>query len=138
MASKFDMMMDLNGLIEEMAENDTTEKREFVEVPHGQYEVKIDKAELRESKSGKPMVTMWYTILEGEFKGQKIFYNQVVERGFQLGIVYKMIREFIGDCKFTSFTQLEEDLDLLIDKEFALDYLEGKNGFSNYKVVEVF
>ena len=45
---------------------------EFKEVPEGKYEVK-KKNELKQSKTGRPMVAFWFKILEGEYKNQYIF-----------------------------------------------------------------
>ena len=81
--AKFDQMVDTEGLkkdVKEVAEN----KIDYKEVPEGRYEVKIEKMELRESKTGRPMTTIWFKILEGEYKNQYIFWNQVVDMGFGL------------------------------------------------------
>lgn len=81
--SKFDKEVDLDGLKNDLAE---VEKNggsgERKEVPHGTYEVKVDKLELTESKtSGNPMVTCWFKVLSGEFKGSLIY-----ESGYHAGI----------------------------------------------------
>ena len=43
---------------------------EYREVPLGEYEVKIDKMELKESKKGDPMFTCWFKVLEVNSKIQ--------------------------------------------------------------------
>lgn len=58
----------------------------FPEIPYGKYVVSVDNMELGESSKGDPMLIIRFEILAGEFKGQKIFYNGVMqpqnERGF--------------------------------------------------------
>lgn len=139
--SKFDKNVDLEGLkhdIEESASGD------FEEVPHGKYEVAINKLELTESKKGDPMVTCWFKILEGQYKGSLIFMNQVVTQGFQLHIVDEFLRslETDVDVHFESYSQYA---DMILDVfeavngnlEFVLDYGERK-GFNTFKITEVF
>lgn len=139
MANKFDSMFDLNGLREDAKKSEDENNKEYKDVPFGTYEVKIEKAELKESKTHKPMVSMWFKIIAGENKDQMIFYNQVVNEGFQLGIVYKMLSKIAGaDLHFESFTVLEDTLGACVDIELSLEYSEGKKGFANYKVLQVF
>lgn len=136
MANKFDTMFDLNGLKEDVKKSENDGKKE---VQFGNYEVKIEKAELKESKTGKPMVSFWFKIIAGENEGQMIFYNQVVNEGFQLGIVYKMLSKIAcTELHFDSFTALEDTLSACVGIELSLDYSEGKKGFANYKILQVF
>lgn len=139
--SKFDKMVDLEGLkkdIEDSANND------FKEVPHGSYEVAITKLELGESKKGDPMVKVWFKILAGEYKNSLIFMNQVITQGFQIHIVDEFLRS-LGtdiDIAFESYSQYN---DLLMDifeavddkLEFALKYGENK-GFNTFEITDIF
>lgn len=141
--SKFDSMIDLDGLkkdIEEAKEG----KGEYAEVPHGTYEVEIAKIELGESKKGDPMVKIWFRIINGEFENSILFMNQVVTKGFQIHIVNELLRS-LGtglDITFESFKQYS---DLLMDvmeavdgtKEYSLEYGE-KKGYNTFKINEVF
>lgn len=56
---KFDNAIDTKGLA-----NDVKDAQEngasFKEVPHGDYEVAVDKIELTASKAGDPMVSIWF------------------------------------------------------------------------------
>lgn len=140
--SKFDKMVDLEGLkkdIEESSNND------FKEVPHGDYEVAITKLELGESKKGDPMVKVWFKIVsDGEFKGSLIFMNQVITQGFQIHIVDEFLRSLETgiEVKFESYSQYNE---LLLDifeaiegkYEYGLKYGERK-GFNTFEITEVF
>src|SRR5690606_32566074 len=77
---KFDKMIDTKALKENAAK--AAEQGDFSEVPHGKYEVSIEKLELGESKNGNPMMVCWMQILDSEYKGSYIFYNQVLHVGF--------------------------------------------------------
>lgn len=141
---KFDKAIDVEGLqadIKEAAENGAN----FREVPHGQYEVRIEKLELVESKAGDPMVTCWMKVLAGEYKGSLIFMNQVITKGFQIHIMNEFLRSLDSgiEVEFKTYKQygnLLMDVMEAIDGqlEFALKYGEGKKGFSTYEIVDVY
>lgn len=61
-----------------MAENNTNTntKRKFPEVPEGRYVCKFAKCEFGTSKKGSPQLVTWFKIVEGEFKGQNLFWYQ--------------------------------------------------------------
>jgi hypothetical protein len=139
--SKFDKMMDLEGLkhdIEESANGN------FKEVPHGSYEVAITKLELGESKKDDPMVKIWFKIVSGEYENSMLFMNQVITRGFQIHIVDEFLRslETDIDIHFDSYSQYN---DLLMDVfeaidgnfEYGLKYGE-KKGYDTFEITEVF
>lgn len=141
---KFDKAIDIEGLqkdIQEVAENGAN----FREVPHGEYEVKIEKLELVESKAGNPMVTVWFKVLAGDYKGSMIFMNQVIAKGFQIHIMNEFLRSLDSgyDVEFRSYSQYGQllmDIHEAIDGEleYLLKYSEGKKGFSNYEIVDVY
>lgn len=141
---KFDKEIDVNGLAEdvkEAAENGANYK----EVPHGQYEVKIEKLELVSSKSGNPMVTCWMKVLVGDYKGSLIFMNQVITQGFQVHIANEFLRSLDSglDVEFKTYKQYGQllmDIHEAIDGnlEYSLIYGEGKKGFSTYEISDVY
>ena len=142
---KFDKAIDLEGLqadIKDAQDNGAS----FKEVPHGQYEVKIEKLELVASKSkGDPMVTCWMNVLEGEYKGNRIFYNQVINQGFQIHLTNEFLRSLESgiDVHFENYSQYGEllmDIHEAIDGmlEYGLYYGEGKKGFSTYEITDVY
>jgi len=141
---KFDREIDIEGLqkdIQEAAENGAN----YREVPHGEYEVKIEKLELVESKAGDPMVTVWFKILTGEYKGCMIFMNQVITKGFQIHIMNEFLRSLDSgyDVEFRSYSQYGQllmDIHEAIDGrlEYGLKYGEGKKGFSTYEITDVY
>lgn len=142
--SKFDSQVDIEGLksdIQEAAENGGGD---FKEVPLGTYEVKIKKLELKLSKKGDPMVSCWMQILAGDYKGQLLFMNQVVTRGFQVHIVNDFLRSLGSGVEivfesYSQYAQLLMDVAEAIDNkmEYALEYGE-KKGFNTFKITEVF
>lgn len=141
---KFDNAIDTKGLTEDV--KDVQENGQFFkEVPHGDYEVAVDKIKLTASKAGDPMVTIWFKVVSGDFKGSRIFMNQVITQGFQIHIVNELLRSMDTgvDIEFVTYKQygnLLMDVMEAIDGnlEFALSYKEGKKGFSTYEITEVF
>ncbi len=112
-------------------------------VPEGKYEVKIEKLELVESKKGDPMVSCWFKILGGKYKGNRIFMNQVVTQGFQIHIVNEFLRSLDTEIAI-DFSGYHQYSNMLMDAAeeasqfvYVLDY--GKNkGFPTFKITDVF
>lgn len=147
---KWDAAVDVEGLakdVQEAAENGTGS---FKEVPHGDYEVAVTQLELKASKKGDPMVSIWFKIVgDSEFKNSLIFFNQVITQGFQIHIVNELLRAMtteVEDAPVVEFKTYKQYKDLLMDVfeaiddnfEFALKYSKGKKDFSNYEITEVF
>lgn len=141
--SKFDKMVDLDGLKKDI-ESAKEGSGEYTEVPHGTYEVSIDKMELAESKKGDPMVTIWFKILNGEFENSRLFMNQVITKGFQIHIVNEFLRS-LGSGKSVTFETYSQYSNLIMDimesidgtKEYHLEYGE-KKGYNTFKILEIF
>ena len=145
---KFDEMVDLEGLKADIAA--ASDGGERKEVPHGMYEVAIEKLELTTTKtSGKPMVTCWFRVLsEGEYLGQMIFMNRVVSQGFQIHLANEFLRS-IADApdapkitfeSFTQYAQLIMDVAEYIDGkfEYALRYGQTPKGYDTFEIEEIF
>lgn len=147
---KWDKEIDTEGLaadVVEAAKNGGT--GDYKEVPHGDYEVAVQQMELKASKKGDPMVSIWFKILDGEFKNSIIFYNQVITQGFQVHIVNEMLRQMVSEMadapviEFKSYNQygnlIMDVFEAISDNfEFALAYKKGKKDFSTYEIKEVF
>lgn len=153
MFSKWDQAIDTAGLqkdVEEAAKNPNSGN--FKEVPHGNYEVAINQMELKASKKGDPMVSIWFKIVsDGEFKGSMIFYNQVITQGFQIHMVNEMLRkmtEEMEDAPVVEFVTYKQYSELLMDIfeavsdnfEYGLKYTANSKNkdFSNYEITDVF
>ena len=140
---KWDSEIDTKGLADDV-KSASENKQEFKEVPHGTYEVKVDKMEIKSTQKGDPMASIWFKIVNGEYKNQRLFMNQVITQGFQIHIVNEFLRSLESelDIEFVNYKQYN---DLLLDVleaidgklEYALEYGENK-GFDTFKVKEVF
>ena len=142
---KFDEAIDTKGLQEDVKEAAENGTGSFKEVPHGEYEVEVNKMELIASKKGDPMVTIWFKVVSGEYKGSLIFFNQVITQGFQIHIVNELLRSMDTglDIEFENYNQygnlimdVMEEVDGKL--EFALKYSKGKKDFSTYEITEVY
>ena len=141
---KWNSNIDLAGLQQDIKDAQDNNK-EFEAVPHGEYEVKLDKLELKATKKGDPMVSAWFTILEGKYKNSKLFMNQVVTQGFQIHIVNEFLRSMKTDIDI-DFVDYKQYADLLLDVaefcdannlEFAIKYEDNK-GYDKFTITEVF
>lgn len=149
--SKFDKMVDIDGLKKDIADAEANGGGgDFKDVPHGSYEVAIDKLELTETKkTGKPMASCWMKIVNDcEFKGQRIFMNQVITQGFQIHIMNNFLRSLLPDGSGidVEFTGYAEYNDLLLDIaefvsgkfEYGLEYGGNDKGFGTFKITDIF
>ena len=123
---------------------------DFVEVPKGEYEVKVVKIELGETgekskNPGMPMAKLGFEVLAGEYKGQKIFMNQMLTSGFG---IHKM-NEFLISLEtgipvmfenFNQYADLFAQIFAEVDgtAEFQLSYSENNKGYSTYTIVQRF
>lgn len=149
--SEFDEAINTEELQKEV---EAAAENKFEDVPAGTYRVGVEKMELGKSKKSDPMCSIWFVINEGKYKKQKIFYNQVVKNGFGIHNNNEFLRSMQLDCvdsaeeygkaMFRNYNQYGE---LLLDAAeeideygltFDLEYTEGKNGFHNYKIVNVY
>jgi len=146
---KWNKSIDVEGLKKDIAEADQNGgQRDFEEVPEGDYEVSIDKIELKESSKGDPMVSIWFKILEGEFKNSRLFMNQVITKGFQISQMNRFIKSMeVFDDDEVEFQNYSQYNDLLMDlfeqvdadnRQYLLSYTKNKKGFSVYKIKECY
>ena len=144
MFEKWNSNVDLAGLQQDIKDAQDNNK-EFEAVPHGEYEVKLDKLELKATKKGDPMVSAWFTILNGKYKKSKLFMNQVVTQGFQIHIVNTFIKSMGTDLNI-EFVDYKQYAELLLDVaefcdannlEFAIKYEDNK-GYDKFTITEVF
>jgi hypothetical protein len=128
--------------VKEVAQN----SGEYKEVPKGEYEVKVEKMELKESRAGAPMVAIQFRILDGEYKNSCLFFNQVVTQAFQLHICNEFLKSMDSgidvdfDGNYLHYNEMICDIFEAIDREkieFLLSYTE-RRGFPVYKIKEVY
>ena len=141
---KWNSNVDLAGLQKDI-EDAQNNNKEFEKVPYGEYEVKVDKIELKATKKGDPMVSIWFTILNGKYKKCKLFMNQVITQGFQIHIVNIFLKS-MGTNLNIDFIDYKQYAELLLDVaeecdvnnlEFALKYEDNK-GYDRFTITEVF
>ena len=145
MFEKWNSNVDLKGLQDDVKKAQEDNKGEFEKVPYGEYEVKLDKLELKATKKGDPMVSAWFTILEGKYKKSKLFLNQVITQGFQIHIMNTFLKS-MGTDLVVEFVDYKQYADLLLDiaeecdknnLEFAIKYEDNK-GYDKFTITEVF
>ena len=149
--SKWDKAIDTEGLakdVEQAAKDGGN--RTYKEVPVGQYEVSVEQMELKASKKGDPMVSIWFKIVsDGEYKGSMIFLNQVITQGFQIHNCNEILRAMVqemDDAPEIAFETYSQYADLIMDiheavsgnYEFALNYGQNSKGFNTFEITEVF
>ena len=142
---EFDEKIDVEGLAKDAKEATENGGGNFKEVPLGTYEVEVNKMELTKSKKGDPMLTIWFKILTGEYKGSLIFYNQVISQGFGIHNANEMLRSLDSgvEIEFVSFKKYHEMLLDIVESitdnlEYALKYDKNSKGYNTYEIVDVF
>lgn len=141
---EFDNNVDVEGLqkdIKDAEENGGTRK----EVPHGNYEVKINKMELKKSRNGDPMLSIWFKVLAGEYSNCLIFMNQLVVQGIQIHIANEFLRSLDSgvDIEFKSYKQYAELIEEILKSinaqklEYELKFEDNK-GYNKFTIANVF
>lgn len=124
-----------------------TKTGDFVEVPHGDYEVKVVKIELGQSKKELPMAKVWFEILAGEYKGQKIFMNQMLTSAFGFHKMNEFLNSLetgvtVGFENFQQYADLFAQIFAEVDgkAEYQLAYTANPKNekFSDYAIVQRF
>lgn len=144
--TKFDKQTDLEGLQKDI---NTAGDNEYKEIPLGAYEVSLDKIEITETKKAppRPMVSIWYKIVDGEYKNSIIFQNQVIEKAVAIKMLCRHLKEFKliepENIKFESYVQFNDlllDLHEIADEgkyTFQLNYGKNDKGYNTYDIEKV-
>lgn len=123
----------------------------YPEVPVGTYEVKVEKMEAKRSSKGNPMISVWFKILNGNYKDSMIFYNGVFHEDWMRHRAAKFLSDLLDDGDRTAEINLIlkstvgevnnfcMDIHEAIDGkfEYLLNYGE-KKGYSTYAIEEVY
>lgn len=124
---KFDKKVDLSALKADVEDAEKNGGGNYPEIPDGKYEVKVKNMELGQSKvktdgsGGDPMVKIQFEILNGEFKGNLIFYNGVMQPqsdyfGLQVHRNNEMLRAlWDADKEEVDFNGFADYADLILD-----------------------
>ena len=144
--SKFDNAINEEQLkqIDEAKKNNNSNN---VELPKGDYTVKIEKMELGATKDGRPMFKVMCRIIEGKYKKCCMFMNRVI---YGTSNDTNMIASVLGwlakletetKPEFKNYSQFAENiLDIFEEVEGAveLDVLYDPDKFNNITIKEVF
>ena len=146
---KFNNMFDVNGLKQDI-QSAASNSGDFVEVPKGDYEVKVVKIDLGETgekskNPGMPMAKVWFEVLAGDYKGQKIFMNQMLTSAFG----FHKMNEFLNSLEtgipvmfenFVQYADLFKQIFVAVDgkAEYQLSYGENNKGYATYTIVQKF
>lgn len=117
-------------------------ENEFKEVPGGVYTCKLEKLELGESKTHKPMIKGQLRIVEGEYKKQILFVNQVITPGFPLhkGLEFLRSLQVFEENEIDFNGNYKEFNDLLLDiaeEAEGMQFQVQKSMDGDYSRVEV-
>lgn len=145
MFAKWKKDIDVEGLKEDIKKAQEN-NGEYEKVPYGKYHVSVEKMELRPTKAKKePMVSIWFKILSGKYKNQRLFMNQVITQGVQIHIMNTFLKSMETGVD-VDFVDYEPYADLLMDIHeaieedkltYALNYEDNK-GYDKFTIAEVF
>lgn len=142
---KWNKTVDQESLAKEVAEVAENGGGDYEEVPFGDYTVKVDKLEIRESRKGDPMLSAWFKILEGDHKGQLIFMNQVLTKPYTIVKANEFLESLNSEVEFKFDGNYEHYNNTILDiaeaiegLEYLLDYGENSKGYSTFKIEEVY
>lgn len=126
---------------------------DYPEVPKGEYTVKIERMEIRPTKTGEPMFSAMCRIIEGEHKKQCVFFNRKIYGNKEsdkwndakavqtvIGWLDKLETETIPE--FKSYSQFNECVLDIFDEceeyklELKIDY--DPDRFNPIKILEVY
>lgn len=105
-------------------------ENEFTEVPDGLYICALEKLELAESKTSKPMVKAMFRIKEGQHKKQCLFYNGVMAANNPEynGFMIHRVLEFLRSLQVFEETEIDFDGDYKDFADLLLDIAEESEG----------
>ena len=143
---KFNKSVDLKGLKEDLKEVQENGGGSYEDVPHGKYEVIIDKMEIKETKKGdKLMLSVTFKVLEGSQKNRLIFMNQVITSPYGLHNSNEFLRSLKSgiDVVFEDYNQYSELVKDIMSSisnrlEYELTYSENDKKFKVFEITDVF
>lgn len=122
--NKFDNTIDTSALEDDIKEAESLS--DYPEIPDGEYDVTVTHMELGQSKKkdngrgGDPMMKITFRIMAGDFEGNLIFSNNVIQmwqpegtRRFQIHNTNTMLRAIADndDIKWSKFGELAKVID---------------------------
>ena len=151
---KFDKQMDVEGLKNDLKQYEKKAKSSgpstFVDVPKGNYEVKIVKLEIGETGEnsrapGTPKLAVWYKVIAGDYEGQTIFQNQLLNNAFGIHKATELLVSLGAgiDVAFENYSQFGQVIDSIFNEidgvaEYELSYGENSKGYSTFDIMQRF
>lgn len=145
--SKFDAQInsaELSKAIEDAAKNPQYEGRE---VPAGQYEVNLERMEIKATKDGRPMFSVMMRICSGEYKKMCLFMNRVLygtkNDANMISSVLGWLRKLepdaddIGFENYTQFSELVLDIFEELTEAVTIEVDYDPDAFNNISIIEV-
>lgn len=121
--SKYDKMIDEKALSEQLK---NAESNSFDPLPEGEYEAKLEKLEVTESKAGKLMLSAQYRVLRGAQKNKCLFQNIILfgtkNDGFMIHNAKKLIEDLGFDIEFENYSQFASEVDEIADSAIGEEY----------------
>jgi hypothetical protein len=144
---KFNESFDVEGLKKDIAAakdgNNTYE-----DLPVDDYEVAVEKLELKANKDGKPMLSVWFKILVGNYEGRLMFLNQMLTSGFGIHKANEFLNSLESglEVSFEDFGQYGALIDSVKDAitgkhEYLVEYsktVSKGNTYNQYKIKKVY
>lgn len=114
--SKYDKKVNHKELEEQMKK---ASENSFDPIPAGDYEVKLEKLELKENSKNNLMISAQYRILNGPEKNKCLFQNITISGtkndGFMLHQAKELINNLGFDIEFESYVQFGEEVEEIAD-----------------------
>lgn len=120
---------------------------DYPEIPVGKYEVAVRSMELKLSKKGDPMLAISFRILEGTYKKQLIFHNQVVVSGIGIHSANQLMRKLVPEMKeaiewedsYKRYADLIEEVSRATkDYEYIILLDKTEKGYKTISVEDIF
>lgn len=150
---EFDKKFDTKALAEDEKKAAQNDFSNLPDVPDGSYTMKVDKMELKKSRSGKPMVSIQFRITAGQYKNRVLFMNQIIDKGFGLHKANELLKSMELDCvddaeqangklfvSFSQYGQMILDAYEEIDTNkltYDVDYSVDSKGYAKFVITGV-
>lgn len=137
--SKYDKALDMDEISKQMAE---AQSNNFEALPEGEYEVKLDSMEVKESKAGKLMLSVVYKITRGKEKNRLMFQNIILagtkNDGFMIHQARALIDKLGYDApEFTGYAEFAEEIADIAEDAVGEEYtvvLSYQNDYPRYDI----
>jgi len=109
-------------------ETNVSDDNNFDELPDGDYVVRVERVELKQSKTGRPMLEWEFVVYDGEFAGRHEWKYNLLDSVDRIQWLKKDL--FRAGLELEDITQLETSLPQLLDRllEIKIKSRQGNNG----------